>query len=185
VSVGLYTIADCCLTLSAHPNNRTPYEFCNKHGLWEGPTYNVANEIEVTRIEATLSKDATGPTSFHSFEQSQKHVPFFLTVKAEISSQPFGKLSVVVKGEGDSMHPMSRNHWISAVWTKDHYQRVVHFDKLNNTAKTAQSGAFEVYPDHSAENTHLTPYELCNKHGVWEGDTVTLSDIERSQHSEL
>ena len=79
---------------------------------------------------------------------------------------------------------MTPEHYISRVWVKDQDGTILHFEELKNgviSAEEARSSEFDV----PAGTTELTPYELCNKHGLWEGAAQNVEDWGRPRKEEL
>ena len=150
-------------TVPAGATKLTPYEYCNLHGLWQGPTYDVA----VGNIINVLDAAASGPSSRHlAGIVPIKHDPF-------IEFDAGGSTGVVgVRGTGGSMtslHPQSApSHYIEAIWIKDQYDNVVFFADMLSESSPQVSFTVPVGA------TKLTPYEYCNLHGLWQGPTYNV-----------
>ena len=68
-------------TVPAGATKLTPWEYCNLHGLWQGPTYDVYYEQIVSGIEASLDLTlSSGPLSYHEAVEGApvKHDPFMV-----------------------------------------------------------------------------------------------------------
>jgi len=106
-------------------------------------------------------------------ESGAKHVPV-LTLSEDGSS------ATIVVGNGDEedgvWHPMiasddpSTVHFITHIMVKDQNNNVVAAKALDPTVE----GPATVTIDVPAGVTELTPYEWCNIHGLWVGETVSI-----------
>ena len=84
---------------------------------------------------------------------------------------------VFVNGEDKSadgsppakLHPMTPDHFIKAVYVLDGKDNVVYYEELplEGGQGEAKSKTFNAPP-----GATLTPYQFCNKHGLWEGKAV-------------
>lgn len=106
-------------------------------------------------------------------ESGAKHVPV-LTLSED------GSTATIVVGNGDEedgvWHPMiasddpSTVHFITHIMVKDQNDNVIAAKALDPTIE----GPATVTIDVPAGATELTPYEWCNIHGLWVGETVPI-----------
>mmetsp|Transcript_36497 Transcript_36497/g.53505 ORF Transcript_36497/g.53505 Transcript_36497/m.53505 type:complete len:322 (+) Transcript_36497:81-1046(+) len=167
----------------------TAYEFCNLHGLWEGPTVNVP-EVKNVAANGVCAGDNPDPGAFDSFhadfmrrqgldpfesdkpyseENGKKHTPY-ITVE-----NGMGKVTVGVEGE---MHPMVSYHWITDIYVIDQDENIIAMKSLDPTNVDEASMNFTV-PNTA---TSLTAYEWCNLHGLWKGPSLDL-DVNTEDNS--
>lgn len=68
-----------------------------------------------------------------------------------------------------NLHPQTPEHFILYIWVEDQNGKVVHMAQLsgNDAAPTTDFS----WTDYSGT---LTPYSLCNLHGLWQGPTYNL-----------
>jgi len=171
----------------------TAYEFCNKHGLFQGPTVTVTPDN--TRLGARTGcsvqqcVEGTGVSTCQAFtaefwrregsataksDSARKHEPFLLLN---------GTTATIVVGEGAAsadgsglIHPMAPSddpntvHWISHIFARDEMGNLVALCELLPTHPAPASCTFEVPPGVLS----LRPFEFCNKHGLYVGQTVTV-----------
>eukprot|EP00584_Thalassiosira_punctigera_P007200 CAMPEP_0172536930 /NCGR_PEP_ID=MMETSP1067-20121228/8637_1 /TAXON_ID=265564 ORGANISM="Thalassiosira punctigera, Strain Tpunct2005C2" /NCGR_SAMPLE_ID=MMETSP1067 /ASSEMBLY_ACC=CAM_ASM_000444 /LENGTH=382 /DNA_ID=CAMNT_0013322117 /DNA_START=39 /DNA_END=1187 /DNA_ORIENTATION=- len=105
--------------------------------------------------------------------ETAKHVPF-LTLSED------GMTAAVVVGDGDkdggTWHPMLPSnetdevHFITHILAKDQDDKVVALKAMDPTIMPPATMTFWV----PASATSLTPFEWCNLHGLWRGETVTV-----------
>ena len=121
----------------------------------QGPTYDVG----IGNLLLALDGSATGPTSRNIASLPPvKHDPFISFDGAVATVGVRG-----TNGSTTSLHPqLNAAHWIQAIWVKDQTGAVVFFKDMNNSATASVSFAVP------AGSTSLTPYELCNLHGLWQ-----------------
>ena len=142
----------------------TPYEHCNLHGVWQGPTYDRAKEAAVypgafadMNVQVFLKVTDAAPL---------KHEPAF-----SVDDDSFQ--IAVLGNDGAGLHPHAPpDHYITKVWTKDAHGVVVTVTELGEAVTEAMSPAFSV-PDGFVGT--LTPYEHCNLHGIWEGASIEVA----------
>ena len=139
----------------------TPYEHCNLHGVWEGLSVSLL-DMRATTIAAL---EATGvyngsyyPASYSTKPPS--HVPV-LTLSGLVAT-----VSV-----GSSPHVMTEAHHIASVWVLDQLGRPIFYHDFNYTTDSAATVTFTV----PAGVTHVTPYEYCNLHQVWAGNSISIA----------
>eukprot|EP00947_MAST-08B_sp_MAST-8B-sp1_P004685 g4685.t1 len=156
-----------------------PHEFCNLHGLWQGPQVSVPFSSRAQHwTELTSSAVASGPGSYHavsshSFET--KHEPVVLA--ADANSDGSITVTVVVRGTDgatglSSLHPMNTAHYIQSIWVLDQTGAVVgliDYPAPTGTEATAPIPVLKFTLPAGTLVQQLTPYEYCNLHGVWQG----------------
>jgi desulfoferrodoxin (superoxide reductase-like protein) len=165
-------------TVPTGTRSLTPMAFCNLHGLWKGPTYDVhttdaaASEMLVTYADATF--DPSGPLSYHvATAVPAKHDPA-ITIGG-------GTATVRVLGAGGSavdLHPQGVGHYISHIYVTDQTGSIVHSAMLTSDASEPMT-AFTVV----ANATELTAHEFCNLHGLWKGKPVCTINGEACNHT--
>jgi len=178
------TKAEMRFTIPNGVESITAYEFCNKHGLWKGPTVNLVATSDDMSEEVcalnpphdlawdSLHADFLRRQSLPPFNSADpftddtnpKHIPY-VTVVDDM------KGSVIVGVEGN-YHPMSPTapHWITDIYVVDQDNKIIAFHTLDPSAEAA-----EIDFNIPASATELTAYEWCNLHGLWKGPTVTIS----------
>jgi desulfoferrodoxin-like iron-binding protein len=145
----------------------TPWSYCNLHGLWKGPTYNVAVGAYMNNHINEVDGAVEGPTSLHAAGAKPiKHDPFL-----EFSATRTAFLGVRGNdGSTDVLHPMVSDHFIETVWVEDQDGKVI-FTANISAASTAKSAAFKI----PASATKLIPWSFCNLHGLWQGTPYVVS----------
>ena len=115
-----------------------------------------------------------------------KHMPL-LTLGISNKIHVFGANAPSTEGT----HPMTAEHRITAVWVKDQKGEVEYLHEFDAKATAAsiefalnQPGGNRLLDEAFEEATDLTPYSLCNTHGVWEGPTVAEESSEDSSSHE-
>jgi len=163
------------------------YEWCNKHGLWQGPVVNV---ISTLSTEATCSKDDIDVAAYDSydadFRRRQAMDPF---QKAEPYTEADGKkhtpyievvnnTAIVTVGDGSPFHPMkdssdpSEVHFVTHIWVVDQAGNIVVMRNLDPYGVDKATITFGL----PSNATSLTAYEFCNLHGLWKGPTVSITN---------
>jgi len=158
-----------------HITHLTPYSVCNKHGIWKGPEmYNVKWQTIASQKYFRFNKNGIVTkyrlNPFREEMASSKHVPTlaFQNENGKITG------TCTVRGENGSVeesHGMSAEHFIETIFAVDQHGRVIAHEKLNEETHPKASITFPV----PAGTTKLTCWEHCNKHGVWEGETVDIT----------
>lgn len=156
-----------------------PMEFCNLHGLWQGPTYAVhATDAAGSELLLTYSDAAfgpTGPLSYHTATAvPAKHDPA-ITIRG-------GTATVKVLGTGGSeveLHPQGTGHYISHIYVTDQTGGIVHSAMLPSDAAEPMT-TFTV----AAGTTELTAHEFCNLHGLWQGRAICTANGEACADSD-
>ena len=176
--------ATTSFTIPEGTKNLTAYEFCNLHGLWEGPTVDVETEGSG---EADCKMDQPMPSSWDSihadFERMQsslfgsgapfdesygaKHVPY-ITISED------GTTGSVVVGTEAVYHPMSADepHWVTAIYVTDENDSIIAMETLDPTNMDKAVMEFSI-PESVSE---VKAWEFCNKHGLWSGPSVKVSN---------
>lgn len=105
--------------------------------------------------------------------ESAKHIPF-------LALSDDGKTGTVIVGNGDEeggvYHPMVASedpgavHYVTHILVKDQDGNVVVTESLDPTVEAPAKITFDV----PAGVTELIPYEWCNLHGLWKGESVPL-----------
>jgi len=184
----------------------TPYQYCNKHGLYQGESIDVAqtsanlptfcaleacasmdpcdNEfLEKRRLnrvllamgaksqqDAQLPSNAISDIDVADDAADGKHKPYLrmedgmALIEVGIGNLPD------VEDSGSNIHPMGDGHWIELIWAVDQNDEIVSMVDLNSAHPSPAKHQFSI-PEGV---TSLTPYEYCNKHGLFKGDTVTV-----------
>ena len=134
--------------------------------------------VRSIEYKATTTDEAEGPASYHN-HQVQHFIGGAKTVKKHqpviIVSGGLGQVFVNGEEANDEgkrpskLHPMTEEHFIQAVYVMDKKDNIVYYEELQG-GEQAGSKTFPV-----EEGQELTPYEYCNKHGLWEGAKVTVS----------
>lgn len=124
-------------------------------------------------MDAQVAKliEAAADKSDHPYtgEANYKHMPL-LEISAEGVTTAAGKISVLGADPANkSLHPITPEHHITAVWVKNEAGEVVALAEVFGKLETAEA-VFATLPS----GTVLTPYSLCNTHGVWAGPPVTV-----------
>merc|ERR1719330_663649 len=94
-------VASINFTIPIGTTSLTAYEWCNKHGLWEGPTVSVPIDFCPTMHAEFLRRQANAPwfsAQPYNVTGGAKHTPY-ITVN--------GSVAVVKVGDGSPYHPMS------------------------------------------------------------------------------
>jgi desulfoferrodoxin (superoxide reductase-like protein) len=124
--------------------------------------------VDALRRRVSSSGDS-GAYSDHRLQpHPQKHDPF-IVFAGDIAT-------VKVRGPDASttqLHPQTKDHFISFLWVEDQDGQVVHLAELKG---------FDASPSTefswTSQSGTLTPYSLCNLHGLWQGPTYTV-ELER------
>eukprot|EP00579_Thalassiosira_antarctica_P001393 CAMPEP_0201868152 /NCGR_PEP_ID=MMETSP0902-20130614/2160_1 /ASSEMBLY_ACC=CAM_ASM_000551 /TAXON_ID=420261 /ORGANISM="Thalassiosira antarctica, Strain CCMP982" /LENGTH=338 /DNA_ID=CAMNT_0048393463 /DNA_START=90 /DNA_END=1106 /DNA_ORIENTATION=+ len=170
----------------------TPYNWCNKHGLWKGEL------VTVTATSAGRSSAACGVSEFQKSAWTSVHADFMRMQKEHFESQlPFteadgakhtpyitlkddGTASVLVGDTDVAIHPMngspdgeSKPHWITEIYIMDQSGTIVAMKSLDSAGVNEATMDFKV-PE-GAES--LQAYEWCNLHGLWEGPVVKIESM--------
>jgi len=125
-------------------------------------------------------------SEIESVDESEKHSVNDTEVRFPSKHDPFLKfttdgvvINIGVRGpeastEEDSLHPMSAEHFIEYLYVKDQNGRVIHLQKwtaeeaANEASKPKTKIVFTKF-ELREDVTHMTPYSLCNLHGLWKG----------------
>merc|ERR1712187_9396 len=159
------------------------YEWCNLHGLFEGPPVSVTT---AGTGPAKCTRDGIDTSAMPSFiadlnrrqqliwdsppfteALGAKHTPY-ITIQ--------GNLGTVIVGDGSPYHPMSGGsdptsvHFITHIYVVDQSGNIVAMQNLDPTGMDIASISFTI-PRYT---TSLTAYEFCNLHGLWQGPTVVV-----------
>jgi desulfoferrodoxin (superoxide reductase-like protein) len=176
----------------------TPYEHCNKHGLFKGDTVAVSSDQTTSgalsrcslEICENVSLQDCASTGVELLRQHQVafNVPLPFSGNSSVKHKPYLTLSdttaTVVVGlgalegqDGQPVHPMvpSTNpaevHWVDHIYVKNQDGVVVAMRDLDATETSPATLTFQV----PAGTTQLVAYEHCNKHGLFVGDMVAVS----------
>ena len=137
-----------------------PWEFCNLHGVWEGPSVPVPFSSRHSALVAATSTSGSGPSSLHEAGSTPvKHDP--VVTSATANADGTTTVTVVVAGTDGStadgsLHPMGNAHFIETIYLLDQNDRVVamaHFDAPSDTYTPPASATFTV----PADVTSVTP----------------------------
>lgn len=182
--------ATMTFSVPAGATELTPLEWCNKHGLYKGPTVPVPSitsdasqscgvgdfqESAWTSVHADFmrlqSEDHALDTPFTE-AGGAKHTPY-ITLKDD------GTASILVGDPDSAIHPMNGSpdgveepHWITELYVLDQSGKILTMQSLDSTGVDRATIDFEV-----PEGTEsLTAYSWCNLHGLWQGPEVTVGD---------
>merc|ERR1712190_66626 len=150
----------------------TAYEFCNKHGLYVGPSVRVATSTTTTTtiitqcdfVVAELERrqfSIFGSDSPYTQAESPKHTPF-LSISGDTATVRVG---------GSPFHPMTASndssavHWISHIYVQDQTGRTLFMKMLAPTSPSPAQVSFAI----PTGVTSMTAYAFCNKHGLYVG----------------
>jgi desulfoferrodoxin (superoxide reductase-like protein) len=171
----------------------TAYEYCNKHGLFQGETVTVsANNIKIgarsgcsmqqcregasiTACQAFTAEFSriTGPTA--KDDPTGKHKPYLL-LDGTTATIVVGK-GATPGNNGSLIHPMSPSadeskvHWIQYIFARDEFNNLVALCELLPTDPSPATCKFEV----PSNIIFLRPFEFCNKHGLYVGTQVQIA----------
>jgi len=173
-STTVLPVMDFVLAAGSSVNRLKPFEYCNLHGLYQGPAVTVPFNAKATAL--TASNTAIPPA-----KPPAKHEPVLTTV-----DNGDGSTTVTVKvrgtdGSTTSLHPMVNGHWIDTIYVKDQLRNVVFLQEATEPTGTqsysdgtfaAPETTFVLPAGHAV--TSLTPYEHCNIHGLYEGPSVPV-----------
>jgi len=178
----------------------TPYEWCNLHGLWQGPT------VSISSLNGASSKEC-GVSDFHRGAWPSVHADF-LRLQKDIfeSTLPFdesngikhtpyialsddGTASILVGKSDGPVHPMngvtdstSEPHWITEIYVVDQTGAIVEMKTLDTEGADVATIEFNV-----AEGTEtLQAYAWCNMHGLYVGPEVEVTistSVTREPHA--
>merc|ERR1712190_620013 len=154
----------------------TAYEFCNKHGLYVGPSVSVATSVTTTTTVASTCDFVVaelerrqfgifGSDSPYTQAESPKHTPF-LSISGDTATVTVG---------GSPFHPMTASndssavHWISHIYVQDQTGRTLFMKMLAPTSPSPAQVSFAI----PTGVTSMTAYAFCNKHGLYVGPVVT------------
>jgi len=163
----------------------TPYSYCNLHGLWIGPTYDVNWEKEVAYIEGVTKKNAyVQKLRFNPFKDHKEnvmHVPSTTFEKQRGEEMTESKLLGITTVRGLSgslqmLHPMNENHSIEVVYAKDQHNRTISLEGMKPETHRNPVSKYEI-----PEGTQtIQAYTYCRNHGLWQGK-VHLIEEEREK----
>eukprot|EP00729_Bicosta_minor_P010159 gene10159-28324_t len=163
----------------------TPYQYCNLHGVWQGPTYNVpfeqsASEFTKMGLIANMYHDEAAVV----VGAPVKHEPAVVPWSGYGGDGSDREYHIVVRGaEGssESLHPMKgKEHHIEAIWAKDQHGKVIAFETLGPTARTPSGMPLQL----TAGTRSVTPFEYCNLHGYWAGEAFAIPPPPSRSHAE-
>ena len=142
----------------------------NLHGLWVGPTLNVAFEVGAAIIEASgfINSEALGA----------KHEPFMINT----ANQSFKVIVLGTDGSQVNLHPQAYpEHYITTIYVRDGHGAVRAWleyaeDCAADSANCVLAGeaASVEFALDAVEDAVFTPYEHCNMHGLWVGAAHTV-----------
>lgn len=173
----------------------TPYEYCNKHGLYKGPEVavngstgawseesctpvesNISNDYESIRAE--LYRDFTNPFGLFRAEKDANGLPVFYQ-DSSTKHSPYitvdGGVVTVVVGD-DPKHPMVGSndsnavHWITTIWLEDAADRsIVAMEQLLPNDGVPATLATPLPANAETMCKTFNAFEMCNKHGIYIG----------------
>jgi desulfoferrodoxin (superoxide reductase-like protein) len=165
-------VASIDFTVPVGATSLTAYEWCNKHGLWEGPTVQVPVDFCPTMHAEFLRRQANAPwnrATPYNETDGAKHTPY-ITVTDSVA--------VVKVGDGSPYHPMSASaeldglpHFITHIYVLDQDGGFVAMTGLDPSQSSVAELEFTI-PEGTAQ---LKAYSFCNLHGLWEGSAVSVS----------
>jgi desulfoferrodoxin (superoxide reductase-like protein) len=174
----------------------TPYEWCNLHGLWMGPTVTVDSSLGGTapaHCHASDFESGAWPSVHADFLRLQnstfesespfseadgvKHTPY-------ITIPELGVASVLVGKEEGPLHPMVAStdgvpgedgpHWITEVYVVDQDGEIVAMKSLDVGEDVDRAEVTFDIPDGTET---LQAYAWCNIHGLWGGPVVSATEV--------
>merc|ERR1719189_923504 len=170
-------------TIPAGTTQLRAYEWCNLHGLFEGPAVSVITPGTDSAVCTRDGIDAGAQSSFIAdFNRRQQLTwdspPFTEAIGAKhtpyITIQ--GTLGTVTVGDGRPYHPMSGGddpnsvHFITHIYVLDQGGNIVAMRNLDPNGVDVASISFTI----PSTATSLTAYEFCNLHGLWQGPTTAV-----------
>jgi len=169
----------------------TPYEWCNLHGLWQGPTVSISSNGASKECGISNFPRGAWPSVHADFLRLQNYL-FKSTLPFDesngIKHTPYialsddGTASVLVGKSDGPIHPMngvtdltSEPHWITEIYVVDQTGAIVEMMTLETEGVDVAKMEFKV-----AEGTEtLQAYAWCNIHGLYVGPEVEV-DISTS-----
>jgi len=127
-------------------------------------------KLIVDALRKRLDNSEAGPDSNHLLQVNPlKHDPFIV----------FSADSATIKVRGPeastiNLHPQTPEHHISYLWVENEKGEVVHLAELPG-AELSPESSFKL----AGIVGSLTPYSLCNLHGLWQGPTYNV-DFEKT-----
>ena len=175
----------------------TAYEFCNLHGLWQGPTVSITttDDNNNTGTETATSDgivcavSSPSEPAYDSYAADfvrRQTLPPFNTVEPYTADRgtlhvPYitvdgttTKKATVVVGTDEERHEMragTNPHWINAVYVVDQDDTIVVVESLDPTMMEHAEIRFDI-PDTA---TTLQAYSWCNIHGLYVGPKVSVA----------
>jgi desulfoferrodoxin (superoxide reductase-like protein) len=150
----------------------------NIEGMWEGPVQDVGLEAAVAPY---LAKALDQDGMYHGKVDGTapaKHQPVFAPLAG-------GGYEVLVLGAGATvdtpLHPHDDKHYIEVVWGTDQHDAVLFVKVMGKTASAARADVtaeLHAIPFYTAAGgvklLTIIPYEYCNLHGLWAGESTHL-----------
>mmetsp|Transcript_7355 Transcript_7355/g.13369 ORF Transcript_7355/g.13369 Transcript_7355/m.13369 type:complete len:348 (+) Transcript_7355:147-1190(+) len=179
----------------------TPFEWCNKHGLYKGATVTIPAPTTVDPSDPSCgisNFDTQAWESVHAdfmrlqkMEPHNSEVPF--TEEGGVKHTPYITLnadgitaSILVGDTSADVHPMNGSpdgespHWITELYVMDQSGKIVTMQSLDSTGVDRATAEFNI-PE-GAET--LQAYEWCNLHGLWQGPEVKVGSASDSSTTE-
>jgi desulfoferrodoxin (superoxide reductase-like protein) len=181
--------------IPAGTTSLTAYEYCNLHGLYKGETFSVATSNTVATLDDVCPirtcHQSMSDCNMWAAEYERRNTAAGLTVRTSVDDtkhapwiklQSGGRAEVVigiaavtgVVTETDLIHPMAEDHFIEGIWAVDQNNDIIAF-RQPEPAENGGTVAMLVF-DIPVGTTSITPFEYCNKHGLYQGDTVAITE---------
>eukprot|EP00746_Dinoflagellata_sp_MGD_P076239 gnl/MRDRNA2_/MRDRNA2_30692_c0_seq1.p1 gnl/MRDRNA2_/MRDRNA2_30692_c0~~gnl/MRDRNA2_/MRDRNA2_30692_c0_seq1.p1 ORF type:complete len:654 (+),score=102.56 gnl/MRDRNA2_/MRDRNA2_30692_c0_seq1:254-1963(+) len=178
---GSSNTAEMIFDIPAWATKLKPFEYCNKHGLWDGPEVIVPQCQSLSMVKSLDSKCWQSVIA-ELYRRHKKHhgkqEPFVGSSTEE--NTPYisfhGNKFRVTVGNGDHPHPMKATtnpvevHYITHVYAMDQNNSCVGMDALDPTRCDIAQVEFDL----PRQATKLTPFGYCNLDGLWVGPTVQV-----------
>ena len=161
----------------------TAYEWCNLHGLWVGPTVDVATEgTTMPTCSLVHPTEASWPSIHADLVRMQSNPPFSesspYTETSGAKHTPYITLSEdgtsgsVVVGTEEVYHPMDgeKPHWVTVIYITDENDTIIAMKNLDPNDVDKAEMTFDI-PEGVKE---VSAWEFCNLHGLWKGPSVSV-----------
>eukprot|EP01065_Artemidia_motanka_P003855 TRINITY_DN1184_c0_g1_i1.p1 TRINITY_DN1184_c0_g1~~TRINITY_DN1184_c0_g1_i1.p1 ORF type:complete len:3003 (+),score=803.35 TRINITY_DN1184_c0_g1_i1:42-9011(+) len=170
----------------------TPYSLCNLHGLFRGDPAAVpaGGRLVESSCAVAVCMPPPPPAACRLFETEwassvwrHRHdhgtaVPFYQPAGNSrhtplLTADADGTATVVVGLTSDARHPTtpSEPHFIESVYLRDQSGAVVALARLPPDGPSPTAVTFDV----PFGTSSLTPYSVCQKHGLFRGDAVPVN----------
>merc|ERR1712232_600398 len=143
-----------------------------------GCTDTTTDDCGTMAVELLHQQTRSFPSESAAFDAcltNTKHCPF-LSISGTVGTVVVGK-GAVTNDPNDPIHPMTASdnpdtvHWIDYIYVVDQSGNVVAMRDLGATESSPATLVFNV----PTGVTSLTPYQHCNKHGLFKGAAVAVT----------